>query len=151
MTFRCTGRDTVGGDGGLDVGGIFTLGADGGMFTLGDAVGTVTLGDAGGIFTRRGGGGIVLTAGCGGTMIGSAGLAMALSKILARSTMACCWASPNWENGTAGAGLVRASVRARAVMMAELTEDVFGTGHWCGNNCTVLAVLSALVLGTYRR
>ena len=40
-------RDTVRGDGGLDAGGIFTLGADGGMFTLGDAGGTVTLGDSG--------------------------------------------------------------------------------------------------------
>ena len=81
-------------------------------------------------------------------MIGSAGLAVALSKILARSTMACCWASPNWENGAAGTGLVRASVRARAAMMAASTEDDLGTGHWCGNNCTVLAVRSALVLGT---
>ena len=81
-------------------------------------------------------------------MIGSAGLAMALSDILARLNMACCWASPNWENGAAGAGLVRASVRACAVMMYALTEDVLGTGHWCGNNCTILAVSSALVLGT---
>ena len=103
MTCRCTGRDTVGGDWGLSVGGIVTLGAGGVMFTLEDA---------GGIVTRRGGGGTVLTAGCRGTMIGSEGLAMALSKILARSTMACCWASTNWENGAAGAGLVRASVRA---------------------------------------
>ena len=62
--------------------------------------------------------------------------------------MACCWASPNWENGDAGAGLVMASVRARAAMMAALTEDVFGNGLWCGNNCTVLAVRSALVFGT---
>ena len=118
------------------------------MFTLVDAGRTVTLGDAGGIFTRMGGGGIVLTAGCGGTMIGSAGLSMALSKILARSTMACCWASPNWENGAAGAGLVKASVRARAAMMDASTEDVLGTGHWCGKNYTVLAVRSALILGT---
>ena len=75
MTCRCTGGYTVRGDGGLSVGGSVTLGAGGGMFTLGDA---------GGIFTRRGGGGIVLTVGCRGTMIGSAGLAMAISKILAR-------------------------------------------------------------------
>ena len=88
------------------------------MFTLGDSGGTVTLGYDGGIVTRRYGGVIVRTAGCGGTMIVSAGLAMALSNILARSTMACCWASPNWENGAVGAGLVRSSVRARAVMMA---------------------------------
>ena len=134
MTCRWTGIDTVGGDGGLSVGGIFTLGAGGGMFTLGDAGGTVTLGDAGGIVTRRGGGGTVLTEGCRGTMIGIAGLAMALSKILARSTMACCWASPNWEKGAAGAGLVRASVRARAAMMAASTEDVLGTGNLCGKN-----------------
>ena len=118
---------------------------------FGDDGGTVTLGDAGVIVTRRGGGGIVLTAGCGGTMIGSAGLAMVLSNILARSTMACCWALPNWENGAAGAGLVRAYIRARVVMMAASTEDIFGTGHWCGNNCTVLAVRSALVFGTYSR
>ena len=148
MTCICTGRDTVGGDWGLSVGGIVTLGAGGGIFTIGDAGGTVTLGDTGGIVTRRGGGGIVLTVGCGGTMIGSAGLAMALSKILARSMMACCWALPSWENGAAGAGLVRASVRARAVTMAASTEDVLGTEHWCGNNCTVLAVRSAMVLGT---
>ena len=81
-------------------------------------------------------------------MMGSAGLEMALSNILARSTMACCWASPNWANGAAGAGLVRASVRDRNMMMAALTEGVFGTGHWCGNNCIVLAVRSALVFGT---
>ena len=148
MACRCTGRDTVGGDGRLYVGGIVTLGAGGGMFTLGDVGGTVTLEDAGIIVTRRGGGGIVLTAGRGGTLVGSAGLAMALSKMLARSTMACCWASPDWENGAAGAGLVRDSVRARATMMAASTEDVLGTGHWCGKNCTVLAVRSALVLGT---
>ena len=148
MTCRCTGGDTVIGDGGLSVGGSVTLGAGGGMFTLGDAGGTITLGDAGGIVTRRGGGGIVLTAGRGETLVGSAGLAMVLSKILARSTMACCWASLNWENRDTGAGLVRASVRARAAMMAASTEDFLGTGHWCGNNCTVLAVRSALVLGT---
>ena len=118
------------------------------MFTLVDAGGTVTLGDAGGIVTRRDGSGIVLTVGCGGKIIGSAGLAMALSKILARSTMACCWASSNWENGAAGAELARASVRACAEMMTASTEDVLGTVHWCGKNCTVLAVRSALVLGT---
>ena len=118
------------------------------MFTLGDVGGTVTLGDAGGVVTRRGGGGIVLTAVRGGTLVGSAGLAMALSKILARSTMACCWVSPNWENGAAGSGLMSASVGARAAMMAASTEDILGTGHWCGNNCTVLAVRSDLVLGT---
>ena len=118
------------------------------MSNLGDAGGTVTLGDEGGIVTRRGGGRIVLTAGHGGTLVGSAGLAMALSKILARSTMACCWALPNWENGAAGARLTRASVRAHAAMTAAPTEDDLGTGHWCGQNCTVLAVHSALVLRT---
>ena len=148
MTCRCTGRDTVRGDGGLSVGGIVTLRAGGGMFTLGDSGGTVTLRDAGGIVTRRGGGGIVLDAGCGGMMIESAGLATDLSKILARSTMACFWASTNWENGAAGAGLARASVRACAAMIAASTEDVLGTGHWCGKNCTVLVMRSALVLGT---
>ena len=121
------------------------------MFTLRDAGGTVTLGDAGVIVTCSGGGGIFLTAGRRGTLVGSAGLAMAHSKILARSTMACCWASPNLENGAAGAGLARASVRARAAMMDELTEDVLGTGHWCGKNFTVLVVRSALVLRTYIR
>ena len=148
MTCKCTGIDTVRGDGVLSVGVIVTLGAGGGMFTLGYDGGTVTLGDAGVIVTRRGSGGIVLTAGCGETMIGIAGLAMALSKLLARSTMACCWAFPNWENRAAGAGLVRASVRASAAMMDASTEDVLGAGHWCGNNCTVLAVRSALALGT---
>ena len=148
MTCRCTGRDTVRGDGGLSVRGIVTLGSGGGMFTLGDAGGTFTLGDAGGIVMHRGGGGIVLTAGCRRTMIGSVGLAMALSNILARSTMACCWASSNWKNRASGAGLVRASIRARAAMMAGSTEDILGTGHRCGKNCTVLAVRSDLVLGT---
>ena len=47
-----------------------------------------------------------------------------------------------------GAGIVRASIRARAAMMAASTEDVFGTGYWCGKNCTVLAVSLALVFGT---
>ena len=98
MTCKCTGGDTVRGDGGLSVGGSVTLGAGGGMSTLRDA---------GEIFTHRVGGGIVLTEGCGGTMIGSAGLAMAISKMLERSTMTCFWASPNWENRAAGAGLVR--------------------------------------------
>ena len=120
----------------------------GGMFTLVDDEETVALGDSGVIVTRRGSGGIVLTTDCGGTIIGSAGLEMALSNILLRSTMACCWALPNWENGAAGAGLVRASVRARAAMMAASTEDVLGTGNWCGNIFTVLAVRSALVLET---
>ena len=132
----------------MNAGGIFTLGADGVMFTLGDAGGTVTLGYVGGFVTGRDGGVIVWTAGFRGTMMGSAVLAMALSNILARSTMACCWASPKWENRATGAGLVRASVRARAAMMAASTEDVFSTGHWCGKNCTVLAVQSALIFGT---
>ena len=121
------------------------------MFTLKDSGGTVTLGDSGGIVARRDDGVVVWTAVCGGMMMGSAGLAMALSNILARSMMACCWASPNWGNGAAGAGLVRASVRAHAAMMAASTEDVFSTGHWCGNNCTFLAVRSDLVFGTYSR
>ena len=81
-------------------------------------------------------------------MVGSAGLAMALSKNLARSKMACYWASPKWENGAEGAGLVRASVRACAVRIAASKEDVLGNGHLCGNNCTILALRSALVLGT---
>ena len=89
MTCICTGRDTVVGDGGLSVGGVVTLGADGEMFTLRDSGETVTLGYTGGIVTYRGDGGIVLTAGYRGTIIGSAVLAMAFSKILARSTMAC--------------------------------------------------------------
>ena len=55
MACKCTGGDTVRGDGGLSVGGSVTLGAGGGMFILGDA---------GGIVTRRGGGGIVLTECC---------------------------------------------------------------------------------------
>ena len=130
---------------------MFTLGAAGGMFTFVDAGGNITLGDAGVIAPHRDGGVTAWTTGCRGTMLGSAGLAMALSNILARSTMACCWESPNWENGAAGARLVRASVRARAATMAESTDDVFGTGHWCGNNCTVLAVRSAMVFGTYSR
>ena len=71
------GRDTVGGDWGLDAGGIFTLGTDGGIFTLGDSGGTFTPGDAGGIVTRRNGGVIVRTSGCGGTMMVRSGLAIA--------------------------------------------------------------------------
>ena len=118
------------------------------MFTLGDAGGTVTLGDAGGIGTRGDGGVTVWNAGCGGTIMGSADFVMALLNILTNSTMACCWASSNWANGAAGAGLVRASVRACTALMAAYTEDVFGTGNWCGNNFTVLAVRSALVIGT---
>ena len=128
MACKFTGGYPAIGDGGLSVGGSVTLGAGGGMFTLRDVGGTVTLRDAWGVVTRRGGGGIFLTAGRGGTLVGIAGLAMALSKILARSTMACCWASPNWENRSSGAGLVRASVRARAAMMAASKEDVLG--HW---------------------
>ena len=62
--------------------------------------------------------------------------------------MACCWASPNWANGPSGAGLVRASFRDSSAMMAASTEDVFSTGHWCGNNFIVLAVRLDLVFGT---
>ena len=87
MTCRFMGRDTFGGDAGLDAGGIFTLKDDGGMFTLQDAGGTVALGDNGGIVTCRDGGVIVRTSGCGKTMMGSAGLAMSLLNILARSTI----------------------------------------------------------------
>ena len=46
--------------------------------------------------------------------------------------MACFWVLPNWENGATGDGLVRAFVRARAVIMTASMEEVFGTGHWCG-------------------
>ena len=129
--------------------GIFTLGPAGGIFTIGDAGGTVTLRYSGGIGTLGGGGGTVRTAGFAGTILGSAVLAMAFSNILARSTMASCWAPQEWENGAAGAELVRASVRARAATMAASTEDVLGTGHWCGENCTVLEVHLDLVFGTY--
>ena len=87
MTCRCTGRETVGGDGGLDAGGTFTLGAAGGIFTLGDTEGTVTLGNAEGIGTYGDGGVTICTAGCEGTMMGSAGLVMSLSNVLERSTM----------------------------------------------------------------
>ena len=105
----------------------------------------------GGMGTRGYGSVTVRTTGCGGMMLVSAGFVMALSNILAKSTMACCWESPNWVNGASGAGSVRVSVRARAAMMAASTEDVFGTGYRCGNNCTVLAVRSDLVFGTYSR
>ena len=64
-------------------------------------------------------------------MMGSAGFAMALSNILARSTMACYWVLPTWANGASGDGLVRSSVRKRAAAMSASTEEVFGTGHCC--------------------
>ena len=51
--------------------------------------------------------------------------------------MAFWWEPPNWANEAAGAGLVRASVRAHAEMMDASTKEVFGTGHWCGKNFTV--------------
>ena len=143
MKLGWTGKYTVGSDGRL-----VAFGDDGGVFTLRDAGGIVTLGDAGGIGSRRDGGVTVRTAVCGGVMLGSAGFAMALSNILARSTMACCWESPNWANGATGAGLVRDSVRARAATMAPSMEDFFGTGHWCGKNFTVLEVRYALVFRT---
>ena len=82
-------RDTVGGDGGIDSGRIFTLEVAGEMLILGDSGGTVTLRDAGGIGTRGDGDVTVRAASCGGTMLGSAGFAMAISNISARSTMAC--------------------------------------------------------------
>ena len=81
-------------------------------------------------------------------MLGSAGFAMVLSNISVRSTMACYWALPNWENVAAGAGLVRASVRARATAMNASTGDVFGSGYWCGIIVLLLAVRSVLVFGT---
>ena len=109
-----------------------TLRDIGGIVTLRDTGEIVTLGGTGGIFTLGDGGGTVRTSGCEGTLMRSAGFEIELSNILARSTMACCWESPNWANGATGAGLVRASVRARAAMMAASTEEVFGTGHWCG-------------------
>ena len=45
------------------------------------------------------GGETVRTAGCGGKLMGSAGFAMALSNILARSTIACFW---NLQTGKTG-------------------------------------------------
>ena len=121
------------------------------MFNLGDAGVNITLVDSGGIGTFGDGGGTVRTAGFRVRMLVSAGSAIALSNISARSIMACCWALTNWKNGVTCAGLVRASVRARAATITALSEDVFGTGHWCEKNCTVLAVQSDLVFGTHSR
>ena len=124
------------------------FGDAGGVLTLGDAGGILTLGDAGGIGTHGDGCVTVRNAGCRVTMLGGAGFAMALSNISVRSMMDCFWASPNWANGAACAGLVRASVRARAVTIAASSEDVLGTRNWCGKNCTVLAMRSDLVFRT---
>ena len=155
MKVGWTGKGTLRGTGGIvtlgGTGGIVDLRGTGGIFTLVCTGGIVTLGRNWGIVTLGGGGGTVRTAGYGETIMGRAGFAMALSDILARSTMAFCWGLPNWENGAAGAGLARASIRAHDVTMAASTEEVFGTGHWCRKNCTVLAVSLALVLGIYSR
>ena len=131
-----------------------------GKGTLGDTGGNVILGDGGGNVRTAGCGGTTMgsaslgdsgrtvrTAVWGGTTMGSAGFAMAFSNMLERSTMDCFWASPNWANEAAGAGLARASVRARAATMAASTEEVLGTGHWCGK-FHFFAVRSALVFGT---
>ena len=61
-----------------------------GKVTLRGTGGIVTLGGTGGIVTLGDGSGTVRTEGCKGTPMGSAGFAMSLSNILARSTMACC-------------------------------------------------------------
>ncbi len=58
---------------------------------------------------------------------------------------------PRMANGDAGAGLSRASVRAWAASVAASAEEVLGMGHSCGKKDTVLAMRSALVLGTYTR
>ena len=97
------------------------------------------------------GGGTVRTAGFGRMTMGSAGFVMALSNILARSTMACCWALPKWANGATGAGLVRASINACAATMSVLTEEVFGTGYWRENVFTILVARLALVFRTKTR
>ena len=46
-----------------------------------------------------------------------------------------------------GAGFDRASARAREACVAASMDDVRGTGHLCGKNCTVLAMRSARVAG----
>ena len=113
--------------------------------------GTGTLGGPGGNDTLGDGGGTARTADSGGTTMGSAGFAMVLSNISTRSTMAFCWASPNWANGATGAGLVRASINACAATMSVLTEEVFGTGYWRENVFTILVARLALVFRTKTR
>ena len=117
-----------------------TLGGNGGIFTFGGTGGIVTLIGTGEIVTLIDNSGTVRTAGCGGTLMGSVGFVMSLSNILESSTMACCWESPNWANGAAGVGLMRDFIRSCASTMAASTVEVFGNGHWCGKNFTVLAV-----------
>ena len=50
--------------------------------------------------------------------------------------------------GAAGAGLSSDSVSSRAARAALLTEESLGTGQFFENNWTVLAMRSALVVGT---
>ena len=116
------------------------LGGTGGIVTFRGTGGIFTLAGTGGILTLGGGGGAVRAAGYGGTLMGSVGFVMSLSNILESSTMACCWESPNWANGAAGVGLMRDFIRSCASTMAASTVEVFGTGHWCRKNFTVLAV-----------
>ena len=142
------GRDTVGGDRGLDDGGIFTLGATGGMFTLEDAGVTVTLRDAGGIWHPQRWGCNRPDCSLWGNDAGECRLCNGAFEYSSEVKDGLLLGVAELANGVAGAWLVRASVRARTVMMDTSTVDVLGTGHWCGKNSTVLAVRSALVLGT---
>ena len=120
------GKKAPGGDPGV------TLGTGAGARVGGVGIGSfrktmVTLGDEAGVFK---------------------GVCTIRSKMAARCRISSIWLAPILANCVAGAGCSRAWVRSRAACTAVLLEDVFGTGHWCGKNWTVLAVRSAQVFGT---
>ena len=82
-------------------------------------------------------------------MSGSRGESTAMENILDNAVIARSWSSPTVAKGAAGAGLERASARARAALVAASIEEVLGTGQSCGKNSTVLATRSARVFGIY--
>ena len=68
------------------------------------------------------------------------------SSILCRVFMSCICSSPT-VNRDYGSGLLSASPSSSTAWLAVSVEDCFGTGQLCGENSTVLTILSARVDG----
>ena len=104
------------------------------------------------IFTLGAAGVVLVAVGAGDGRVATLGTVgsvwMLVAKISASCLIACIWASPMLANGEAGAGLLRAWVRAAAASRAASAEDVFGMGELTGKNSTVSAIRSEAVLIT---
>ena len=72
---------------------------------------------------------------------------MGVVKRCKRSVRARSVASPTVAKGEAGDGLDSASVRVLTTRVATSTKEGAVMTHWCGENCTVLAMRPAQVFG----